>query len=104
MEKKRTLPTEKQMIYEIVFSWLAIRKFNIIIEMTVAENSVHLSTEINVTEEHLRSRTFEINLGRWDIWTNGTNGNPIQRMRWDIMPAVLYGCTEALKNHKSFLQ
>jgi hypothetical protein len=38
--------------------------------MPVAENSIHteqLSIEINVTEEHLKSGTFEINPGQRNI-------------------------------------
>jgi hypothetical protein len=38
--------------------------------MPIAENrsiTEQLSIEINVTEEHLKSTTFEINLGQWDI-------------------------------------
>jgi hypothetical protein len=45
--------------------------------------------EINVTEAHLKSRTFEINLGQRDIMKkldcpgkNRTNGNPILKVTY----------------------
>jgi hypothetical protein len=41
MEKKDILPTEKLLICEIVFYGLAIRSVNIVIEMQIAENSIH---------------------------------------------------------------
>jgi hypothetical protein len=33
----------------------------------IASDTEELSIEINVTEEYLKSRTFEINPGQWDI-------------------------------------
>jgi hypothetical protein len=41
MENKDKLPTEKLIICEIVFCGLATRSFNIVIEITIAENSIH---------------------------------------------------------------
>jgi hypothetical protein len=43
----------------------------------IASITERLSIEINVTEDHLESRTFEINPGHRDIiLKNGTNGHP----------------------------
>jgi hypothetical protein len=39
-EKEKTLPTQKLIICEIVFCGLATRRVNIVIEMSVAENSI----------------------------------------------------------------
>jgi CMP-2-keto-3-deoxyoctulosonic acid synthetase len=68
--KKDILPKEKLIICEIVYRALATRSVNIIIEMPVqriASVTERLSIEINVTEEHLKNGTFEINLGQRDI-------------------------------------
>jgi hypothetical protein len=69
-KKKDILPTEKLIICEVVSCGLATRSVNIFIEMPIVENSIitkRLSIEINVTEEHLNSGTFEINPGQQDI-------------------------------------
>jgi hypothetical protein len=68
--KKHILPTEKLMICEIVFCGLATRSVNVVIEISIAENSVRYRPVIDrndVKEEHLESWTFEINPGQWDI-------------------------------------
>jgi hypothetical protein len=74
--KKDILPTEKLIICKILFCGLATRTVNIVIEMPVVENNIHYWA-VSVTEEHLKRRTFEINLGQWDIiLKNGTKENP----------------------------
>jgi hypothetical protein len=64
------LPTKKLIICEIVFCGLATMSVSIVIEMPVAENSIRYRAAVidgnYVTEEHLKSGTFEINPGQRD--------------------------------------
>jgi hypothetical protein len=45
--KKDIFPTEKLIICETVFCWLATRSVNIVIEMPVAENSIRYRAVID---------------------------------------------------------
>jgi hypothetical protein len=72
--------TERLIICEIVFCCqppgllTSLQKCQM---QTIASVTESLSIEINVTKEHLKRWTFEINPGQRDIvWKNGTNGNP----------------------------
>jgi hypothetical protein len=68
--KKHIFSTEKLIISEIVFSRLATRYVNIVIEMPVAKNSIRyraVTDRNQITEEHLKSGTFEINSEQRDI-------------------------------------
>jgi hypothetical protein len=64
----KILPTEKPIICEILFCGLVTRSVHIAIEMQlqrIASVSERVSIQINVTEEYLKSGTFEINPGHY---------------------------------------
>jgi hypothetical protein len=87
-KKKDILPTEELIICEIIFCEIVTRSVNIVIEMTIAENSIRYRVVVD------RNYCYRRALKKRDIWStsgtagyyvkkqecleekNGTNGNP----------------------------